>query len=97
MTGGELEAARRLIEFYRRAIPPGIAEKADGGEPGDLLNCTERLRHLRWMFDEMERMEDVPKVNRWLGFIQGVLFASGMCSIDDLRRHVTGAKGGPNG
>lgn len=45
-------------------------------------------RHLGWMMDETRvlvkdgRRE---KAMRWLGFIQGVIWATGMATIDDLK------------
>lgn len=42
--------------------------------------------HIRWMCLEAQKFEDLDKMFRWLGFIQGVLVAYGMCTIDDMRR-----------
>jgi hypothetical protein len=41
------------------------------------------------MIDELLERDDMPpeKINRWLGFIQGVMWTYGMFSIDDLRVH----------
>jgi hypothetical protein len=91
-TARDLATARNLIAFYGCAIPAGAAQKVDGKEDGDCLSVTARIWHLRWMLGEMQGMEDLPKLNRWLGFVQGVMYTSGLCSIDDLRRHATEAK-----
>jgi hypothetical protein len=45
-------------------------------------------RHLVWMLDEIEKMDDEAKANRWLGFVQGILSASRVFTIDELRDHV---------
>lgn len=48
------------------------------------------LAHCHWMLDEMEELllEDRrEKVMRWLGFVQGVLFASGHFPIEALKNH----------
>ncbi len=50
----------------------------------------QRLFHARWMIDEMQQKavrENWPraKVNRWLGFIQGVLWSSNLVGILALR------------
>jgi len=45
------------------------------------------------MLAEMAGMEDLSKVNRWIGFVQGTLCACGLFSIDQMRAHVTEAKG----
>lgn len=46
------------------------------------------LAHLSTMPDKMAGMVDDPeKLMRWLGFMQGVLFAAEVFSLDDLRHH----------
>jgi len=60
------------------------------------------LRHAAWMVEEMiEHIEenlqwnaqpDLPKVNRWIGFIQGVMWMSGFRTVDELRNDVIEAK-----
>jgi len=43
--------------------------------------------HLSTMLAQMEQMTDVEKLMRWLGFMQGVLYAEGLFTIDELRHH----------
>lgn len=46
------------------------------------------LQHALWMCDEVDHLMvigDWGKAMRWLGFIQGVLWMSGIFAIDDLR------------
>ena len=47
--------------------------------------------HLYWMTfqigDMLEDKDDIEKVMRWLGFIQGVLWAKGVYTIDELKEH----------
>jgi hypothetical protein len=50
----------------------------------------QRLMHARWMLDEMQQNAvkgewSSEKVNRWLGFIQGVLWSSNLFGILALR------------
>ena len=48
------------------------------------------LDHIRWMLAKIEEflVEDrKEKANRWLGFIQGVLWSKGICTIDELKGH----------
>lgn len=54
------------------------------------------VKHALWMVnDVLTRMEagdmDEGKANRWLGFIQGALWAAGLFTIDDMREHNIGA------
>jgi hypothetical protein len=76
---------------------------------GECDEGPESARHLLWMLDRMDEMnqklehpaeykslqkyqQDTMKLNRWLGFVQGVLWAQLDCSLDDLRKHVREAK-----
>lgn len=45
------------------------------------------LKYIRTMPVKMVDLADFPKLNRWLGFMQGVLWAHGIYSLDDLRTH----------
>lgn len=55
-----------------------------------------RLKHVRWMCQEICRMlsdptnmdlDDGQKIHRWLGFIQGVFFTDGIFSIQEMKEH----------
>lgn len=60
----------------------------------------EHLQHAAWMVDEMlsyigvteAEHYDGDKVNRWIGFIQGVLWMYGVYTVDDLRQQTIRAK-----
>ena len=47
--------------------------------------------HLHWMTYQMEDMlfeeDDMEKVMRWLGFLQGVLWNRGVYTIEQLKEH----------
>lgn len=45
------------------------------------------LQHLWTMLPKMEEMEDVEKLMRWLGFIQGVLWAKQVYTLEALKKH----------
>lgn len=49
-----------------------------------------RLQHIRWMCErtkEFIKQDKLDKANRWLGFIQGVLWTRGIFSIDEIQGH----------
>ncbi len=52
-------------------------------------NVDGRLEHVAWMCGEVKRFAQDPmtldKAERWLGFIQGVLWGAGVYSIDEMR------------
>lgn len=49
----------------------------------------ERLEHASWMCGEVKHFAQnsttLDKAERWLGFIQGVLWGAGVYSIDEMR------------
>lgn len=63
-------------------------ERADGSiidQPHDV-----RLGHIAWMVAETKKFTQerrLEKANRWLGFIQGFLWAKMFYSVDELRSH----------
>ena len=53
--------------------------------------ANEDLCHIRWMLNEIPKMINDPckleKSNRWIGFIQGVMWMKGYYSIEDMKGH----------
>lgn len=46
------------------------------------------LQHARWMIGQIRGFvaeEETEKAGRWLGFVQGVLWVSGLASIEEMR------------
>lgn len=48
----------------------------------------ERSKHLAWMLDEIPKIEDAEKRNRWIGFVQGHFWTLGIFTVDEMREHV---------
>ena len=75
------ECDARIVRVLRQDI--AVARHATG-----ICGPIEKLEHVRWMVAETltwpaERLE---KKFRWLGFIQGVLWAEGVASVDTLKK-----------
>lgn len=53
------------------------------------LHSASYLCHVKWMLKEM--LPFVPgqweKANRWLGFVQGVLWCEGVYTIEEMKNH----------
>ena len=47
---------------------------------GEILKLADRTSSIA-----MDEAGDVGKAHRWLGFLQGILWARGYCSLDELR------------
>jgi len=49
------------------------------------------MNHIRWMIQEIPKLIDNPhkieKANRWLGFVQGVLWIKGYFTIEKMKDH----------
>lgn len=90
---------RALVRQYRHALHGWNPVRASlVNEREDPLGA-DAERHAAWMLDEMEKyltrtdiILDGEKLNRWLGFVQGILWTQGFRSIDALREDVTEAK-----
>ena len=81
----------RLCELYdARIAAAGDAEKLTQTADPSIF---QKLRHLRWMLTVIPKLPESDKANRWMGFVQGVLFDLNFYTIDELRAHVTEAKG----
>ena len=79
----------------------GPAARADTSEPLKSDHQAAPMRHVLWMLGEMRKTLEpfatvtpenfyavqtaLEKVGRWLGFVQGVLWSYGVCSIDEMR------------
>jgi hypothetical protein len=49
---------------------------------------SEFLEHAKWMLEQIpQHIEDnkIDKANRWLGFIQGTLWTSGLRTIEEMK------------
>jgi hypothetical protein len=44
-------------------------------------------KHIKFMMEEIPKIEDEGKMNRWLGFLQGWFDAKLLFSIDEMREH----------
>lgn len=78
-----IEQIRQVVELYDSRLYPAAAPvpEQEGGS---------RLQHVRWMCQQIPKMLDeghLEKVNRWLGFIQGVLWLENIYTIDQMRNH----------
>lgn len=77
--------AKYVTKFAQTGITPGRYESDLPPLHGDAM------RHAHWMCSELSRMALDPanrdKVNRWLGFVQGVLWVTGLYSINEMREH----------
>ena len=84
------EKVIEVIETYRQLFVERSIGKIDYPN-GELLNEeVHGLEHCHGMLDkmiELVREERMDKVFRWLGFVQGVLWASRVYPLTDLKNH----------
>jgi len=79
------EAARRMRAGIGGAYPELGPERIERARPSNWL---EVVRHLLWMCDRIVDLiaeEQREKAMRWLGFVQGVCWSSGLYSLDELK------------
>src|SRR5208282_2875827 len=80
------DAESKILDFYRSEF---VRLKVKPQRSGVAL------QHAAWMIEEclvMKFPDDMYKINRWIGFVQGVLWKEGIYTIDQMREHVTTAK-----
>jgi hypothetical protein len=81
------EQITELMHYYTRIIQ---VEPARGDASSHNRDSNMALRHIVWMCGEViefAKTQRMAKANRWIGFIQGVLWYYGILSIDQMREH----------
>lgn len=88
--------SEKLIEVFRGYRCKLSEDAIQACQIGDYraeasaFGAKETLGHISWMCEEAISLVNqgrLEKAFRWLGFIQGVLWMSGINSIDDLKEH----------
>ena len=73
------EQARILFQYYAKDLGEHGVHPVNEQHP--------TLAHCAWMCSEAQTFDSLPKVMRWLGYVQGVLSALGLFTIAELRNH----------
>ena len=82
------EQTIEVLELYDRSLSGFPALRASPKDRQPMPS--ESLAHARWMCQEaiaLVRAGKADKANRWLGFIQGVLWSAGTFTIDQMKEH----------
>jgi hypothetical protein len=68
---------------------PSPRERLNDPQSSRLAWKAENLSHARWMCGQVKELaeKDVPKANRFLGFVQGILWTMGLYTINEMRGH----------
>ncbi len=81
---------REVIASYRRFFSGNGIQPVFFGHDGRTTDRDRILEHCCQMLDKMEQFLQEgrrDKVFRWLGFLQGCLFATGQYSIGEMADH----------
>ena len=84
------EKVLEVIETYRKIFVERNIGKIDYPHDKLLYKKLRGLEHCHGMLDKMVEFVHegrMGKTFRWLGFIQGVLWTSRICSLTDLKNH----------
>jgi hypothetical protein len=87
MNGGKI---LEVIGIYRLYFEEKGIKKVEFSKNNNPSSQKEILSHCHNMLDKMERFiksERIEKSFRWLGFIQGCLWATKCYSLNDLKDH----------
>ncbi len=86
----DLELVRDVTRDYKKLLGAMVGGGKQFDFDGSSPDPTDVLGHLATMPDQMETMLDhqqTEKAMRWLGFMQGVLWARGVYTLNELRKH----------
>jgi hypothetical protein len=77
-----------VLKVYRQSFEArGVAKRRSPPEAQAAAQI-DRLAHLHWMLDEIESFLAAgrrEKAMRWLGFIQGCLWADGLYTVAEMK------------
>ncbi len=88
--GMSKEKVLAILDTYRRAFFKKGIKKKDYPHGVLLQSIEDGLQHCHGMLDkitEFVEQDRMGKAFRWLGFIQGVLWLSGIYTLNDLKNH----------
>lgn len=95
MTPAELkesfDACRRTISAYYAHAAMELPEELKSVSHAEYFRTVHpfnSIRHLKFMCEKGKQLADLnqDKANRWLGFVQGALWMTGMASITEMRQ-----------
>lgn len=81
---------REIIELYRAYFEKHQIEAIDYPHDKIVYSQNATLGHCHGMLDKMSEFilaGRIEKTFRWLGFVQGCLWASGIHTLEDLQNH----------
>lgn len=87
------EKTQQAFTFYKDFLDrllPGPAKQLAAGESGQTFTAvaaSSMIAHLKFMCVSAPTFTDNTKVMRWLGFLQGVLWARGFFTLEELKGH----------
>ena len=84
------EKVLEVMGIYRDFFVKNGTKKKDFSHFDKPGNRTEILEHCHGMLDKMEQFVKegrMDKAFRWLGFVQGCLWATGKYRLEDLKNH----------
>lgn len=83
MTSEKLESVLKMMRAKVLKFQPGTeAKKYEFSTPPGVHGA---MHHVLWMLDQLVEPGDLAKTQRWLGFVQGVLWVFGVFSINEMR------------
>lgn len=82
-------ATNRLLRQYGILLLQNSVEKKQHEHPDN--PPTGPLEHAAWMCEQSVAHSDADKKQRWLGFIQGILWVCGVRTLEELKSDVVGA------
>jgi hypothetical protein len=86
----DAKKVQEVIDVYRAKLEELGAKPIDYTHTEFVYLGEEKLGHCLGMLPQMEQFikdNEMDKVFRWLGFIQGVLWVEGIYTLEEMRSH----------
>jgi hypothetical protein len=95
------DKVRAVLDRYEREVVDRYDYPSSSGVPPAIAHALTMIPKMRNMLADVATLGDEPlsiavasgyiqkreKLMRWLGFLQGVLFAFGIYTVDEMRAH----------
>ncbi|MEK7519038.1 MAG: hypothetical protein AAB424_01905 [Patescibacteria group bacterium] len=80
----------RVVEVYEKQLKELSIPPVEHSTNNVLMTPRRGLEHAHWMLSSIREFAQQGAFDtafRWLGFVQGILWMTGVYSIDELRNH----------
>lgn len=77
-----------IVAAHKRMLSSSGIPAVEYHHAATIQDSSAALKHCHYMLKKIPTIHrtDAAKAARWLGFVQGVLWAHGMCTIEEMKK-----------